>query len=67
MKQYIQNISKGKEIIEFYIDELKKDGITNLPRWIPHGGDQKWLVHFKNTHIYFRTVYYVINCQTHIF
>lgn len=44
MKQYIQNISKGKEIIEFYVDELKKDGITNLPRWIPHGSNQKWLV-----------------------
>ncbi|XP_025410463.1 SEC14-like protein 1 [Sipha flava] len=40
MKQYIQNISKGKEIIEFYVDELKKEGVTNLPRWIPHGNDQ---------------------------
>lgn len=40
MKQYIQNISKGKEIIEFYIDELKKEGITNIPRWVSCGGDQ---------------------------
>ncbi|KAL4098690.1 hypothetical protein QTP88_023240 [Uroleucon formosanum] len=40
MKQYIQNISKGKEIIEFYVDELKKDGIVSIPRWIPSGGDQ---------------------------
>jgi len=47
MKQYIQNISKGKEIIEFYVDELKKDGIINIPRWIPTGGDQSWLVKFN--------------------
>lgn len=46
MKQYIQNISKGKEIIEFYVDELKKDGIINIPRWIPSGGDQSWLVKY---------------------
>lgn len=47
MKQYIQNISKGKEIIEFYVDELKKEGITNLPRWIPHGNNQNWSVYLK--------------------
>lgn len=46
MKQYIQNISKGKEIIEFYIDELRKEGITSIPRWIPCGGDQSGLVMF---------------------
>lgn len=45
MKQYIQNISKGKEIIEFYIDVLKKEGITSIPRWVPSGGDQSWLVY----------------------
>nr|XP_045585059.1 SEC14-like protein 1 isoform X3 [Procambarus clarkii] len=33
MKQYSQNISKGKEIIEYFIEELRKDGITHLPRW----------------------------------
>jgi len=47
MKQYIQNISKGKEIIEFYIDELKKEGITNISRWMPCGGDESRLVMFK--------------------
>ncbi|XP_050420014.1 SEC14-like protein 1 [Adelges cooleyi] len=40
MKQYIQNISKGKEIIEYYIEELRKEGITTVPRWVPNGGDQ---------------------------
>lgn len=59
MKQYIQNISKGKEIIEFYVDELKKDGITNLPRWIPHGSNQKWLVQFKK--------YLLILCMYRVF
>lgn len=45
MKQYIQNISKGKEIIEFYIEELRKEGITNIPRWKPCGNDlEPWLV-----------------------
>ncbi|XP_068205742.1 SEC14-like protein 1 isoform X2 [Palaemon carinicauda] len=33
MKQYSQNISKGKEIIEYFIEELRKDGITSVPRW----------------------------------
>ncbi|XP_066944136.1 SEC14-like protein 1 isoform X8 [Macrobrachium rosenbergii] len=33
MKQYSQNISKGKEIIEYFIEELRKEGITSVPRW----------------------------------
>ncbi|XP_069953802.1 SEC14-like protein 1 isoform X2 [Cherax quadricarinatus] len=33
MKQYSQNITKGKEIIEYFIDELFKDGIAYIPRW----------------------------------
>ncbi|XP_042218419.1 SEC14-like protein 1 isoform X2 [Homarus americanus] len=33
MKQYSQNISKGKEIIEYFIEELRKDGVTYVPRW----------------------------------
>ncbi|GLH14610.1 uncharacterized protein GBIM_18966 [Gryllus bimaculatus] len=33
MKQYTQNISKGKEIIEHFINELKVEGITDVPRW----------------------------------
>lgn len=34
MKQYTQNISKGKEIIEYFIKELEKEGITEVPAWI---------------------------------
>uniref|UniRef100_A0A0P4WF13 CRAL-TRIO domain-containing protein n=2 Tax=Scylla olivacea TaxID=85551 RepID=A0A0P4WF13_SCYOL len=34
MKQYSQNISKGKEIIEHFITELKKEGVTYIPRWV---------------------------------
>lgn len=33
MKQYSQNISKGKEIIEYFIEQLSKEGITYIPRW----------------------------------
>uniref|UniRef100_A0A1B6BXY7 CRAL-TRIO domain-containing protein n=1 Tax=Clastoptera arizonana TaxID=38151 RepID=A0A1B6BXY7_9HEMI len=33
MKQYSANIAKGKEIIEFFINELKNEGITVVPRW----------------------------------
>lgn len=33
MKQYSQTISKGKEIIEFFINELKSEGITEVERW----------------------------------
>ncbi|KAK3853444.1 hypothetical protein Pcinc_040009, partial [Petrolisthes cinctipes] len=33
MKQYSQNISKGKEIIEYFIEELRKEGMTWVPRW----------------------------------
>lgn len=60
MKQYIQNISKGKEIIEYYIDELKKDGIINIPRWIPTGNDQSWLVEF-HLFTYFIVLYFQYN------
>lgn len=47
MKQYSQNISKGKEIIEHFVNELKKEGLTAFPRWvepdlpIPHEDDLK--------------------------
>ncbi|KAL1140341.1 hypothetical protein AAG570_000273, partial [Ranatra chinensis] len=34
MKQYAANIAKGKEIIEFFMAELRKEGITHVPRWI---------------------------------
>ncbi|XP_053381314.1 SEC14-like protein 1 [Mercenaria mercenaria] len=33
MKQYTHNIKKGKEVIEYYINELIKEGVTELPRW----------------------------------
>ncbi|XP_015122014.1 protein real-time isoform X1 [Diachasma alloeum] len=34
MKQYAQNIAKGKEIIEFFINELKKEGVTSVEAWV---------------------------------
>ena len=33
MKQYSANLSKGKEIIEYYINELANEGITSVPIW----------------------------------
>ena len=33
MKQYSANLAKGKEIIEYYINELTSQGITNIPVW----------------------------------
>lgn len=33
MKQYAQNIAKGKEIIEYFINELKDEGIVYVPPW----------------------------------
>ena len=35
MKQYSANISKGKEIIEHFIQELAQEGITEVPPWKP--------------------------------
>lgn len=34
MKQYAQNIAKGKEIIEYFINELKKEGVTHVAPWV---------------------------------
>ncbi|XP_063220835.1 SEC14-like protein 1 isoform X2 [Bacillus rossius redtenbacheri] len=34
MKQYSQNISKGKEIIEYFVNELKEEGVTYVAPWI---------------------------------
>ncbi|XP_028967454.1 SEC14-like protein 1 [Galendromus occidentalis] len=34
IKQYSADIAKGKEIIEYYIRELKNEGITQVDRWI---------------------------------
>ncbi len=34
MKQYSANLAKGKEIIEYYVNELMNEGsVTNLPIW----------------------------------
>uniref|UniRef100_A0A8D8H750 Protein real-time n=2 Tax=Culex pipiens TaxID=7175 RepID=A0A8D8H750_CULPI len=33
MKQYSQTTQKGKEIIEFFIVELKKEGVEHVDRW----------------------------------
>jgi len=35
MKQYSANLSKGKEIIEYYVNELMNQGITHIPIWKP--------------------------------
>lgn len=33
MKQYTQTTLKGKEIIEYFIEELRKEGVTDVDRW----------------------------------
>ncbi|XP_017048396.1 protein real-time [Drosophila ficusphila] len=33
MKQYTQTTLKGKEIIEFFINQLREEGITHVDRW----------------------------------
>nr|CAD2124684.1 unnamed protein product [Meloidogyne enterolobii] len=33
VKQYSANIAKGKEVLEFFIDELIKNGVTHVPIW----------------------------------
>ncbi|XP_056608613.1 SEC14-like protein 1 [Triplophysa dalaica] len=35
MKQYAASIKKGKEIIEFFLNQLEEEGITHVPRWVP--------------------------------
>ncbi|KAK7939688.1 hypothetical protein WMY93_003014 [Mugilogobius chulae] len=35
-KQYASNIKKGKEIIEYYLAEMEREGVTFIPRWTPH-------------------------------
>ncbi|ALC37995.1 retm [Drosophila busckii] len=35
MKQYTQTTLKGKEIIEFFISQLKEEGVTHVERWAP--------------------------------
>nr|XP_018672529.1 SEC14-like protein 5 isoform X2 [Ciona intestinalis] len=33
MKQYAANIKKGKEIIEYYLNEIQAEGVTYIPTW----------------------------------
>ncbi|XP_044534196.1 SEC14-like protein 5 [Gracilinanus agilis] len=35
MKQYTANIKRGKEVIEYYLNELISQGISHIPRWTP--------------------------------
>ncbi|KAM4697984.1 SEC14-like protein 5 [Rhinophrynus dorsalis] len=35
MKQYTANIKRGKEVIEFYLNELISQGVTHIPKWTP--------------------------------
>ncbi|XP_076764720.1 protein real-time-like isoform X2 [Xylocopa sonorina] len=34
MKQYAQNISKGREIIEYFVNQLKEEGIVHVTPWV---------------------------------
>lgn len=35
MKQYTANIKRGKEVIEYYLNELRAEGVAVIPRWHP--------------------------------
>ncbi|XP_076998008.1 SEC14-like protein 5 [Tamandua tetradactyla] len=35
MKQYTANVRRGKEVIEYYLQELISQGVSHLPRWTP--------------------------------
>lgn len=35
MKQYTQTTLKGKEIIEYFINQLREQGVTEVERWMP--------------------------------
>lgn len=35
MKQYSANIAKGKEIVEYFVNQLRDEGITFVPVWSP--------------------------------
>lgn len=49
MKQYTQLTLKGKEIIEYFIDELTKDGITHVEVWKDPEGSDNFLSFDKET------------------
>ncbi|XP_012937593.1 SEC14-like protein 1 [Aplysia californica] len=41
MKQYTANVKKGKEVIEYYINELINEGVTYIPPWVGPAEDGK--------------------------
>lgn len=47
MKQYTQTTLKGKEIIEHFIEELRKEGITHVDRW-PEAPDSETITDADN-------------------
>ncbi|CAH1794678.1 unnamed protein product [Owenia fusiformis] len=38
MKQYTTNIKKGKQVIEYFLNELEEEGITFIPIWTEPAG-----------------------------
>ncbi|KAI8794138.1 SEC14-like protein 1 isoform X1 [Biomphalaria glabrata] len=38
MKQYTSSVKKGKEVIEYYINELISEGVTYIPPWSAPAG-----------------------------
>jgi hypothetical protein len=41
MKQYSQSVAKGKEVIDYFIKELKNEGVTYVAPWQPPQNDDK--------------------------
>ncbi|XP_037669945.1 SEC14-like protein 5 isoform X2 [Choloepus didactylus] len=35
MKQYTASVKRGKEVIEYYLNELISQGVSHIPRWTP--------------------------------
>lgn len=35
LKYTVSVFLQGKEIIEFYLNQLEEEGITHVPRWVP--------------------------------
>lgn len=41
MKQYTQTTLKGREIIEYFIEEMRQEGITYIERWPPRSESEE--------------------------
>lgn len=41
MKQYSQSVAKGKEVIDYFIKELKNEGVTYVAPWQPSDNEDK--------------------------